>query len=225
VTLPTRRNGNLTAPRLIIVAGAIGVALIAGLLVASIDSRPKQSNTAADKHAVEPAAAMLIHRPKKDEIEHTLEDVQKPTMKPVTLNRFNVVQVIPSDGAILADGRKLEIYGLTLPPRTRACRRADGERWACGLRAIVTLYNLISHSSMVCEIEDKAPSNPAKCKVGQIDVAATMLRNGWAELTPGTNDKSYVEAQAAARAARVGIWSDTEMTQDRETQNRLPYSP
>jgi endonuclease YncB( thermonuclease family) len=79
------------------------------------------------------------------------------------------------------------------------------------LQAVVAVHNLVAHSSMVCELNGGATPNPARCKIGPIDVAATILRNGWGELTPGTKDEVYIEAQAAAQAARVGIWSDAEV--------------
>ena len=116
---------------------------------------------------------------------------------------------MPVDGIIRADGRRLTIYGLMLPARAKACRRKDGERWACGLRALVALHNLVTHSSMICGVQDGAAPTPARCKIGPIDVAATMLRGGWGVLAPGTTDQVLVEAQAAAQAAQVGIWSDT----------------
>jgi endonuclease YncB( thermonuclease family) len=209
VNLPIGKPG--TKPAAIIAMGAVGIALLSGLLVASINSPLKQS--AAKRQA--DSAGTIAGKSQKAEIANanfdarTPEAKQIPTIEPKALHRFKTVEVVPSDGFILADGRKLKIYGLTLPPRTRACRRANGERWACGLRSIVALYNLVTHSSMICEIDEEKSPHPAKCKVGPIDVTATMLRNGWGVLTPGTKDKVYIEAQTAAQAANVGIWSDT----------------
>jgi len=217
---PLRKLQKVTTPHAAMAMAAISVAVLSGWLSASVGDQHTPVAAATFGKRQPPVADTPTANPRKKTRLDTAQDLdghadplladQELEITPTALHRFQKVEVLLPDGNIQADGRPLKIRGLALPPRTKTCRRPNGQRWACGLRAIVALHNLVAHSSMVCEFSGTIP-NPARCKIGPIDVAATMLRNGWAELAPDTKDDIYIEAQAEAQAARAGIWSNGEV--------------
>jgi len=46
----------------------------------------------------------------------------------------------------------------------------------------------------------------ARCRVGETDLGAYMISNGWAREVAAESGGAYAEAQAEARAARRGVW-------------------
>ena len=49
----------------------------------------------------------------------------------------------------------------------------------------------------------------AECHVGDANLAAWLLAEGLAQIAPDVTDKELVAAEAAAKAAKRGLWSDS----------------
>ena len=214
-----------TALRLLAFGTALGVALIVAFLS---DSRPSASKKAAGSAPPPTPSAASANSsatkayvdaaPRADEASG-IRDITPPgvirvyradqfaTTEPDNLNHFANVRVVSADGLIQADLVPLRLYGLILPPRNKICRTQEGRPWACGLRAYVALYNLVTGHPIACEFKGSNVPALGVCRVDSNDITAKLLREGWASLAEGVTDKLYVEAVAVAKAAHAGIWS------------------
>ncbi|HVY59314.1 MAG TPA: thermonuclease family protein, partial [Xanthobacteraceae bacterium] len=144
---------------------------------------------------VTPAGVLRVFRSKDN-----------PDFLPDGARHYTNVRV--GDDAILqADGARLRLYGIALPPRRKICRTATGARWTCGQRALMALRALVEGQLISCVLKDAAPVALAVCRVRNVDISGWMLREGWAELASGTSEKAYVEAQSSAQSQKAGIWS------------------
>lgn len=106
-------------------------------------------------------------------------------------------------------GRRVRLYGVDAPELEQTCR-AGGRVWPCGLEARWAALNRLSPHWVTCVPQgwDVVGTERARCYlagVGQHDLGAWLLRRGWALAEPGA-DPAYVEAQAAAEAAELGLW-------------------
>lgn len=105
------------------------------------------------------------------------------------------------DGGTLAvDGKTLRIAGMVAPGPRQKC--LDGNLpWLCGAAARQHLAKLIDGRPVRCETV--APGR-AQCRTGELDLAAAMVRDGWA--VADRDGEAYRELEAAARQARRGLW-------------------
>ncbi len=172
-----------------------GAALIVGLLVHSGSLASERIQPPAVRDVTPPGMTRVLRSEESQEV------------APENVRRFSDVRV-DNNGVLEAEGVRLRLYGIVLPARGKICRSATGIRSACGQRAFGVLRNLVSERLITCEI--KEASNPilAVCKVESVDIAASMLREGWADLAKGVLDKNYVNAVSTARARKLGIWAD-----------------
>jgi endonuclease YncB( thermonuclease family) len=113
------------------------------------------------------------------------------------------------DGTISGGGRSVRLHGIAGLEPDRICKTPAGERWACGRRAFVALYNLVNQRRVACELTDKsAPVPVGSCWLDQIEISDWLLRNGFAEVAPDNAKPELSAAQTAAQGARLGIWAD-----------------
>ncbi len=92
-------------------------------------------------------------------------------------------------------------------PVDKVCRRASGEEWPCGRTALISLRMFLHGRAIECYLPPigKAVEAIAPCRVGQTDLGAWLLSQGWG--TP--NDYATDEYRAAAvegRCERHGMW-------------------
>jgi endonuclease YncB( thermonuclease family) len=96
--------------------------------------------------------------------------------------------------------------GSTRPKVTRVCQR-DAEAYRCGQQAALALADTVGAKTVRCEgrDRDRYGRTVAVCFVGTEDIAAWMVRQGWA-LAFRKYSIAYVHEEDEARAARLGIW-------------------
>lgn len=137
----------------------------------------------AKQHAIEPASPVKLHYRVKVRDGGTLED-------------SGVVIRLAEIEAREADGR---------------CTDKNGKDWACGSAARVALTKFIRFRAVSCGLPDdeKQTEYVARCTVGDVDLSAWMVRQGWAKPKPDA-DKVLADAAEAAKAARLGIWRSSE---------------
>ena len=124
------------------------------------------------------------------------------------IGHLNIVnpQVQPN-GSIIGNGQKVYLFGIKQFDRNTLCKRASGERWACGLRAYATLRNSIEHKKIDCEPKKHLSNGiSALCRMGSINVASILVRGGLAELDDNTGDADLIKDQAFAKSRKLGIW-------------------
>ena len=114
---------------------------------------------------------------------------------------------VQRDGAIVGDGLSIRLHGIAALDPDRICQGALGERWACGRRAFIALYNRVNQQDVACEMVEK-DAGAAKCWADKTELSAWLLGNGLAELAPGVTEPRLRAAEEAARKAKLGIWSD-----------------
>jgi endonuclease YncB( thermonuclease family) len=122
--------------------------------------------------------------------------------------RISQAGATPS-GEIRGEGGTVRLYGIAFPEGKKICTTSTGERWACGRRAYIALHNRMLGEEVACEPKTTADPPVAECHVGDINLAAWLLAEGLAYLAPDVADKELVAAEASAKSARRGLWSDT----------------
>lgn len=104
-------------------------------------------------------------------------------------------------------GRRFRLFGIDAPESAQTCAK-DGKDYSCGKDAGAALSALIGQQPVTCEKRDIDPYKRivAICYVGDIEINRWLVRNGYAVAYRHYSDL-YVEDEAAAKAARAGIWA------------------
>lgn len=113
---------------------------------------------------------------------------------------------IVADGDTLTLGaERIRLRGIDAPEFTQTCRRGDAD-YGCGREAKAELIRLIGGRKVACEgwERDKYNRLLAACRAGDADLNKAMVENGWAIAYGG-----YGAEEAAARAAKRGLWAGT----------------
>jgi endonuclease YncB( thermonuclease family) len=116
--------------------------------------------------------------------------------------------------AKVVDGDSLEIgtthirlFGVDAPEGRQSCTRG-GREWACGAAAAAELRRLVGARAVAClgKDHDDYGRTVAVCTSGGTDLGAAMVRAGLA-LAYRHYSTDYVADEAAAHAARRGVWA------------------
>ena len=103
-------------------------------------------------------------------------------------------------------GQVVALFGIDAPETKQFCRR-DNQRWPCGRRAREALHDHIGQNRVECfgAERDRHGRLLAVCLSGGEELNKWLVTQGWAlAYRPVSN--TYVEDEAAAIAARRGIW-------------------
>jgi endonuclease YncB( thermonuclease family) len=117
-------------------------------------------------------------------------------------------QVGVVDGDTLAMGaERLRIHGIDAPEMAQPCER-HGRPYACGEAARDAMAAILGNGRLACEQldTDQYRRRIVRCHDEQgRDIGAELVRQGWAlAFTRFSSD--YAAQEAAARAARRGLW-------------------
>lgn len=117
-----------------------------------------------------------------------------------------IARVIDGDTLELS-GERVRLWGVDAPERSQTCRLA-AQTWRCGKSAAEALGRLVEGSTIRCEPRgsDRYQRVVAVCMVGGSDIAAAMVRQGWALNFERYAKGAYREVQQEARAKRAGLW-------------------
>ncbi|MDG3575307.1 thermonuclease family protein [Rhizobium sp. YJ-22] len=163
-----------------------------------------------ENRPVRPAAADGFDNPLADNTQplERIAPKQQPTPppappKPALLPRPVTVQA----GLVTAGGRKLAFAGLVATDPARTCRDTAGQDWPCGALAATAQRQFLRNRTIACDLKGKdwADGSTATCKLGDIDIGAWLVGNGWAEAAPGSG---YEKLQEEARKAGEGLFGD-----------------
>ena len=124
---------------------------------------------------------------------------------PVHAELSGRTSVIDGDSIEVA-GQEIRLHGIDAPEFKQTCI-AGGQSWRCGRQATRALARKISGRKVVCaqRSRDHYGRVVAVCRRGREDINAWLVAQGWA-LAYRRHSTAYVEEEAAARAARRGIW-------------------
>lgn len=106
-------------------------------------------------------------------------------------------------------GRQIRLYGVDAPEGRQLCERGRAA-WRCGAEAARALAGRLGRRSVTCQERDRDRygRTVAVCRLGDDDLGAWLVREGWA-LAYRRYTSDYVDEEAAARTARRGIWGGT----------------
>ena len=116
--------------------------------------------------------------------------------------------VIDGD-TIEVNGRRIRLHGVDAPESAQNCL-AGGTRWPCGRDATRALALRVEGQSVACDERDRDRYGRivAVCRIGDKDLNAWLVANGWA-LAYRRYSAAYAGEEASARAARRGLWRGT----------------
>jgi endonuclease YncB( thermonuclease family) len=114
-------------------------------------------------------------------------------------------RVIDGDTIDVA-GERVRLHGIDAPETRQNCDVA-GTGWACGKNASAFLAGATAGRMITCKGDkrDRYGRLIAVCYLGDQDLNARMVRDGWA-LAYRRYANDYVTQESEARAAGSGIW-------------------
>lgn len=118
-------------------------------------------------------------------------------------------EVYVADGdTIEMDGERIRLWGIDAPELAQSCEREEGS-FTCGKTAKLALTELIGSGKVLCEPKgkDRYRRTVAVCRVNGLELGAAMVARGWAVDYAAYSHGYYRAEEAAARTARLGIWS------------------
>jgi endonuclease YncB( thermonuclease family) len=124
--------------------------------------------------------------------------------QPATKTYYRVT--VRDGGTIEAGSIVIRLAGLTARAADATCQEGRGKTWPCGTAAKAALARLIRGRAVTCNVPGSGEHNimDARCSVGDTDLSAWMVRQGWAE--PKDKNEALVQAAEAARADKIGFW-------------------
>lgn len=104
-------------------------------------------------------------------------------------------------------GQRIRLHGIDAPESGQSCER-DGRQYRCGQQAALALADKIGRATVRCKQRDidRYQRIVAVCRLGNIDLNAWMVRQGWA-IAYRQYSLDYVDDENAAQAARSGMWA------------------
>ncbi|WP_099867891.1 thermonuclease family protein [Pararhizobium haloflavum] len=107
-------------------------------------------------------------------------------------------------GRLEFEGRALQLAGIDPTPVERTCQGESGA-WPCGMVARTAFRNYLRSRALECDVpaDDWQDTAVATCMMRDDDIAAWLVRNGWAEATAGS---AYAELASKAREEGRGIY-------------------
>ncbi|MGA0344020.1 MAG: thermonuclease family protein [Arenicellales bacterium] len=119
------------------------------------------------------------------------------------------LRVDREQGALRDGNITYQLDGSTLPPADGVCLN-QGQAWGCGAAAWDALERYLQEFSVECRplIAIQSSENAslsAQCSISGSSLNAQLIREGWA-LTDNRVGAIYLEEEAAAQKAQLGIW-------------------
>ena len=104
-------------------------------------------------------------------------------------------------------GQRIRLHGIDAPESSQFCEK-DGKQYRCGQRAALALAEKIGRATVRCEQRDidRYKRIVAVCNLGNVDLNAWMVRQGWA-IAYRQYSQDYVGDESAAQAEKAGIWA------------------
>jgi endonuclease YncB( thermonuclease family) len=121
---------------------------------------------------------------------------------------------VTDEGHLIVSGREIALAGVEIPIFDRTCRRSITPT-RCGPRAVLILDDMV-RGFVHCEMVGTNPAGlpEGRCTIAgrrmlddRIDVAAELLREGWAFARDNASG-NYRALERLARTREVGMWND-----------------
>lgn len=115
-------------------------------------------------------------------------------------------RVVDGDTLVIGD-EKVRLHGIDAPELDQPCAR-NGAPWRCGEWARSQLADRVEGREVACEARerDRYDRLVATCRIGQTDIARTLVRDG-AAFAYRRYSTAYASDEAEARRNGMGLWS------------------
>lgn len=113
-----------------------------------------------------------------------------------------------TDGdSLVINNRRIRLQGIDAPEYHQTCGDAKGFDYPCGQKALEFMQHLVSHKKVSCKkiAKDIYKRDLSECYADGKNINLQMLEAGWAVVYRSGN-KDYLEAQAKAKKAKIGLW-------------------
>lgn len=114
--------------------------------------------------------------------------------------------IVLDTATIMIRRGKVRLAGIEAAPLSRKC--GENGAWFCGVEARTRFRSWLRARSITCKVPkgfgDEPKEIETQCDLSGTDIGKWLVENGFAEATPGS---SYAEAEAKAKAAKLGIWA------------------
>lgn len=110
--------------------------------------------------------------------------------------------------SVSVNGQVVKLWGIDAPEVGQTCKNKFKQSYDCFTPSKNMLQGLIGQNQITCYIRgsDRHGQQIGTCAVNNLDLAALMVRAGWAlayfNLTP-----QYVALEGDAQAASKGLWA------------------
>lgn len=103
---------------------------------------------------------------------------------------------------------KFRLWGIDAPELRQRCER-EGKAYACGAKAREALSRLIGNQEVTCKEvnRDRYQRTVARCAANGEDLAALLVRSGWALDYRRYSNGRYAKDQAVAKRKGAGLWA------------------
>ena len=117
-----------------------------------------------------------------------------------------IPKILDGDSLVIGE-QEMRLHNIDAFEREQLCTK-DGQEYRCGIDAEFALIELVQNRPVTCEgqIRDRYGRVLAKCRIGDLDIGAAMVRAGWA-LAEWRAD--YRPDEQYAQAGRYGAWAGT----------------
>jgi endonuclease YncB( thermonuclease family) len=107
---------------------------------------------------------------------------------------------------VRSGGNTVRLAELDAPARDAVCFDNAGGLWACGLRARVTLHNLLADSPLDCRVVGQEGTTPlVHCRRDGTELGQELVAAGWAR--PRLDQQAdYSSEVRKAQATGAGLW-------------------
>jgi endonuclease YncB( thermonuclease family) len=101
---------------------------------------------------------------------------------------------------------KIRFHGIDAPESKQTCT-ADGNEWPCGKEATTALIEATGDRPVNClgDNFDRYKRLIAVCYIGNTNLNASMVRNGWA-MAYRKYSTDYVDEETIAKESKAGMW-------------------
>lgn len=144
-------------------------------------------------------------------------DLKPKPAAAITLPRPSTVM----SGVMAFGPRNLQLAGLVPVEATRKCKSAAGKDWPCGMAARTAQRMFLRNRAVSCDLASNSWKGTVTtgCTLGEQDISAWLVENGWAEPSP---ESAYAALGEAARSARKGIFGDDPRSKPKAAVDTVP---
>ncbi len=129
------------------------------------------------------------------------------TEKNKSINKtfIGIAYVIDGD-SIIVDKAEIRIKAIDAPEYSQKCLNKNSIEYDCGIESKNFLTNLVKDKIVTCHSQkiDVYKRYLSTCIVDDIDIAQTMIENGWAVIY--RQPSIFFETQENAKKQKLGIW-------------------